>query len=242
MTQQTRIQRYDATFLQDFFANDPSKNLTKKAAETEKEPEEIIAPTFSEAELDAAKKLAHQAGFQQGYDEGLGVGKGEKAERDQAIADCLQVIASKLEHYKEQYQTSLDQTSQQTNKLALSIAKKLVGAQLAQHSEESVQTLLREYLPDLMQKPAIIISLHPDLNDALSETIKTTLDHSGFSGDISINPDASLGAHDITLSWDDGKIEQHLSRAWAEIETLVQAFTGEAPTNTPSPNTSTQEQ
>ena len=234
MQPQSRIQRFDAIFLKDFF----NKELHRPVIEEPKAVEEALppAPTFSEEELADARHLAHQAGYQQGFTEGQEKGRGEHADREKATLEALELIASRFDEINAQQQQALAREQHETTKLALSIARKLVGLHLEHHASEHVNELVARCLPSIMQKPAITLHMHPDLAGSVESQVKAMIESKGFHGQITIVADAQLGPYDVKIAWDQGHIEHNMTRAWSDIQALVEHFS-----MTPNPTTAPQE-
>lgn len=226
MSTHTRIQRFDATFLRDFFdKNAQSRNQNNAEIEkTIEAPPPPPAPTFSEEELAAAKKRAYDEGFQEGQAEGLQQGRGENMALDKALHDALLMVSSRLEQYKNLYADALQSSAVATNQLALKIAEKILMQQLPESMSNYVGQFIAHAMPDLIHKPAITLQVHPSFEAAMAQAIMPVIEQLGFKGDVHIRPDPSLGEHDVTLAWDNGKIEQHFSKSMQEISRLVDSF------------------
>lgn len=222
MTQQNRIHRFDAIFLKDFYAKEIAAQVAPQIAEIDEAPPP--PPTYSEEELVDARHLSHQAGYQHGFEEGLAKGRGELADREQATLEALSLIASRFEELNAQQQLALAREQQETNKLALSIARKLVGLHLDQHAAEHVSKLVERCLPTIMQKPVITLHMHPDLAVSVEDQVKAMVESKGFTGQITIIADTHLGPYDVKIAWDHGHIEHSLTRAWSDIQALIEQF------------------
>lgn len=217
----SRIHRFDSIYLKDFYAKEVAPQVTIESKEVELPPP---PPVFSEEDLSDARNLSHQAGFQQGYAEGLAKGQGEFMEREQATIEALALIASRFESLQAEHENALLREQQETTKLALSIARKLVGMHLEQHASDHVAALVERCLPSIMQKPAITLYMHPDLAASVSGQLTPMIEAKGFQGQITIVADAHLGPYDVKIAWDYGHIEHSLTRAWSDIQALVQQF------------------
>lgn len=223
MHQESRIKRYDSIFLKDFFAAELKTEAP--VVKAEEIPAPPPPPVFSESELVAAQTEARQQGYEQGYQDGLAETKSQQAVREQAIQESLAIIASTMQQLHDAHKSAIAREQQETNKLALTIAKKFVDISLSQDKESYLQSFIDRSVLSIMQRPAIKLHVHPELAESLQQRIEPMFSSRGFTGALSIFPDTSLDIYDIRLAWDNGAIEQNFSNAWRDIEALVQQFT-----------------
>lgn len=216
-----RIQRFDSIYLKDFYAKEIAPQVKIEPVKEEVAPP---PPTYSEEELSDARNLSLQAGYKQGYEEGFAKGQGEQKDREQATIEALGLIAQRFENLQADYETALQREQQETTKLALSIARKLVGLHLEHHASDHVASLVERCLPSVMNRPALIISMHPELAASVEGQLVPMIESKGFKGAITIVADGHLGHYDVKIAWDHGHIEHSLTRAWSDIQTLVQQF------------------
>ncbi len=218
---QGRIQRFDSIYLKDFFAKEIAPQVKIEVASEEAPPP---PPTYSEEELNDARNLSLQAGYKQGYEEGYAKGQGEQKDREQATIEALAVITHRFETLQADYENALLREQQETTKLALSIARKLVGLHLEHHAHEHVASLVERCLPSIMNRPSLTISMHPELAASVEAQLVPMIEAKGFKGSITIVADVHLGHYDVKIAWDHGHIEHSLTRAWSDIQALVQQF------------------
>lgn len=200
--------------------------------EAEVEEEENIIPpppTFSEEEIAVARA--------QGFVEGRTEGTAEmQTSLDNRIADLVGSMVEQLRQL-DAAQTAAAQTAElRLMGLAGAIARKVVPPIVRDTAQHSVEEVIRECLPKLMDEPRVVIRIHPTLMDQLREKIDTLAAKSGFAGDIILLPDDDFSEADCLVEWADGGAEKSTADLWADIDRIMDAYL-DTPEPTPGDDT-----
>jgi flagellar assembly protein FliH len=220
MSATPRIHRFDFNSLRDFrgpIVVNTAENLAIDLA-----PPTIVAPIFSEEDLESVRV----AGRKQGYGEGFAAGQLEAKKQADAKADAAnELIASLADMVKDmqaRYGAMLVDESAQLSQLILSVARKVAGNAIDERGEHIVQGVVTQCLPVIFSKPRVIIELNPALFETTMERIESQLRVHGFEGEIQFKGNSEFGLSDITLDWGSGQITRSAATLWSEVETIIE--------------------
>ena len=198
----------------------------------DEEPELPPEPTFSEDEI----ALARAQGFAEGRTEGIAEMQTALDHRTAALVETMVEQLRKLD--------SAQAASARTAELRLlglagAITKKVVPPIICNAAQASVEEVIRECLPKLMDEPRVVIRVHPTLMDELRGKIDTLAAKSGFAGDLILLPDDDFSPADCLVEWADGGAEKSVTNMWSDIERIIDAYldipnsaTGDSAANT----------
>ncbi|MFM9890545.1 MAG: hypothetical protein ACKVOE_07910 [Rickettsiales bacterium] len=216
----TRLQRFDFGAMRDFRKPVPVAVAIDDAslALPEAPPP---PPKFSEQELNAARHVAHQ----EGYDDGLAAGLAQAAgaadgEETQAIA-AMNRMAEQIDSLDARYGELIAHESQELSALVLMIARKVAGDALSAHYSDAIQTLVAQCLPVFLSRPRLLVDVHPDALVKVSSRVETLLQQRGFEGEVQFRSNAALDLADAVLDWGHGQARRSTQALWQEIETLL---------------------
>jgi flagellar assembly protein FliH len=194
--------------------------------EAEIEEEEVVLPpepTFSEEEI----ALARAQGFAEGRTEGIAE---MQTSLDNRIAELVETMVEQIRQLDSIQAASARTAELRLMGLASAIAKKVVPPIIRDTAQDSVEQVIRECLPKLMDEPRVVIRVHPTLMDQLREKIDTLAAKSGFAGDIILLPDDDFSPADCLVEWADGGAEKSTGDLWSDIDGIIDAYL-----DTPSP-------
>ena len=214
-----KLQRFDFGALRDFRGP-----ITVKTVEEEiriEEPTIVAAPTFNEADIEAARMAGKKEGYADGFNAGMAQAKVESDVAAQETDATIRQLGESLAVLEQQYQYLLTKESADLSSLVLMIARKIAGEALEARSIETITAMVTRCLPVLFSKPRLLIDVHPDMLARALERMETYLRSQGFEGDIQFRSNAELGTHDIALDWGVGQAARNTQQLWEEIETLM---------------------
>lgn len=187
--------------------------------EPEPEPEAPAAPSFSEAELAAAREEARAEGERAGR----AAGRAEaEAAREQATLRILERLGESLEGLCSEVDARGRAAEERTMETAVAILRRLFPALAERHGEEEIASLVGECLTLAREEPRVVVRVADLQIDALRERLATLREAAGFEGRVVLLADADLGASDVRVDWADGGIERDAERTWRDIETVLQ--------------------
>ncbi len=171
-------------------------------------------PTFSEAELQAARTEAEQHGFAAGQ---LAAQEQQQAQILALVTRLTAAIEGLVQHAKAQ------QTTQQTDvsDIALTIARKLLPEYLAEQALGHIGALLGQVCRDMIQEPRLVVRVPDGLLDPLQQQLSSITQASAYAGKVVLLADAALPPTDCKIEWADGGIEFSSTSLWQKIDEAV---------------------
>ncbi|WP_439815538.1 hypothetical protein [Zavarzinia sp. CC-PAN008] len=201
------------TFNQDF---DEPVQARPQPVETlpEPEPEPVLAPIFSEDELNAARAAA--------YADGERAGETRAQQSVEAtIAGSLDLIADQV-HQLLDWRVALErQVTADAAQLALAIATKLAGTLIARAPLVEVETLVTECLADLAEEPRVVVRLDEALAPQLAARLDALAAQTGYPGKIVVLGDERLKGADARVEWAHGGAERSAAQVIEAVNGVV---------------------
>jgi flagellar assembly protein FliH len=177
------------------------------------------ARTFSQAELDAALDAARAE---------AAAAAGVRAELESATAarqsHALERIAAGLTTLQATLEQTLAARAAASRDLALALARALVPRALERQPLADIEAMLRDLLVRLEGQPAMTLALPPALLDAGQQTFGAIAARVGYRGELTIEPDPTLGPGDARLAWRGGRAERDLVELERAATALVDAW------------------
>ncbi len=188
-------------------------------------------PTYSEAELAAARA----DGFAEG--QALGLGEGRR-ETERLAAQAMGRIAEQLSEIADTVRTHQNSVTHDATAVASAIIRKVAPGLIRHGALDSIEAAISGCLPDLVEEPRIVVRVCDGSLDAVQARIAPIVKASGFSGDVVVIADPSLEVSDCTVEWADGGIRHDPSRAWRDIEEILRTHLETTDTSAPPSNVS----
>lgn len=212
---------FDVSFDEGPIPAKEAKVEPEETAETEAEEEfeEEIVPTFSEEELEAAKKLAFEEGQQQGRDAAM-------ADIQRETRDVIKALSLHV--------TDLFAAQEKANNVLLrdgigistAMVRKMFPEMNRQNALSEVGRLIETTLMRLIEEPRIIVRTHPDMQPSLDGILTDLKAGSGYEGRILLKEDAKLQFGDCRIEWGDGSAERICDQLWQSIDQIVEENLG----------------
>lgn len=215
----SKIQRFDFGSLRDFRGPVVVKALREKVEEALPPPPP--PPTFGESEMDAARLAARK----QGFAEGFLAGEREAQQKFDSVTEqanhTIHALATQLASLEKQYQTLLQQESQQLSQLVMLIAQKVAGDAMNARGEQEILAMVERCLPVIFSKPKLSVELNPGTLDRAASRIEEKLRAAGYEGEVQFKPAPAFATSDVMLDWVSGHAKRSTADLWQEIETLI---------------------
>ena len=155
-------------------------------------------------------EVMRQAGFDEGRDS-------EVARAAQAEAEALRAIAAQLQLILSRMHSESETLKSDAADLAISAARKIAGAAIEHHGEDTVIGLVSDVMKDLRAEPRLSVVCSPILAASLSVKLEELATQIGFEGKAVVRGEDGLIAADCRLEWSQGSI----GRSATEIETRI---------------------
>lgn len=168
-------------------------------------------PTFSEEDLELAKKLS--------FEEGREVGMSDaKASIEQKQLELLQRLSEQLLALTQTAETEWQQFHQQSVAVGVAMAKALCPTwmQAAKHLE--ITTMLQTLLPALVKEQHIHIAIAPNDVVWLEQTLLTMLQQQGCTVGVRVEPRDTLAAGDIVITGEHSSALRMQALVWEKVK------------------------
>lgn len=160
-------------------------------------PREPAAPSFSEAELEDARRAA----FREGKDAGRTAARAEAEAAGQA---ALVAIASELTASARAAEVATAEAAEAAVRLVIgtlsalhpSLSQVLAGADIA--------TMVARIAPLLAGEPKLTIRLCPPLIETVGPGLRAVAADAGYQGEITLRPDPAVAPDGAAISWSAG--------------------------------------
>jgi len=182
----------------------------------EEEAEEEQAPTFSEEELEAARR----EGFEEGKAEGVREA-GDAVETQ--ISSALGQLAGQIGTLFQQQVSANAALFDDAIHIATSISKKCFPHLSETQSLQVIEDMVRDVLAAILEEPRALVHIHPDLVEPLNERIGAITDAANFEGQVIIIDDAAISLGDCRVSWSSGSAERDMDALWRSVDEIVEA-------------------
>ena len=179
------------------------------------------ARTFSQAELDAALAAAHA-------EAAAAADAGVRAELEAAMTArqtaALERIAAGLAALQVAFERALVARAAASRDLALALARALVPRALERQPLADIEAMLRDLLVRLESQPRMTLALPPALLEVGQQTLGAIVARVGYRGELTIEPDQTLGPGDARLAWRGGRAERDLVELERAATALVDSW------------------
>lgn len=169
---------------------------------------EIIEPTFSAAELDAARSEA--------FESGRAAALAEAAAADHAaIRDSIARIADHLRDAREAAAVTATHCAEAVTRILLDSLRVVLPALCANHGDAELAAVMATLLPALAQEPAITVRVHPHHATALGREIER-LDPD-VASHCRIVGAAAMPRGDVHVAWRNGSAARDVAKLWDQV-------------------------
>ena len=167
-------------------------------------------PTFTQSDLDKARKDAFQDGLKQGKEE-------QKESHNQTTQTILNAINEQLPALKSEEQQRIQRYEQETLLLTQIIFKKLFPYYTNTHGLNELTQAVKTILTQTSNTPNIKVNVSPDTKDAITTCIKT-LDNAAH---IDIHTNENLTNKAFEISWPNGGASMNIDKIEHAIDELL---------------------
>lgn len=183
-----------------------------------KPPPPLAEPTFSKAELDAAREAGVAAGRAAALAEAAQSNEARIAASLSNMALGLKVILAARQRYAEDAQRGALETLRAL--LAKALPALCRKAPLAE-----IEAMVVECLREAFDEPRVVLRVADGVFEAMQPRLEAVVAASGFAGKIVLLADAALAPGDARVEWADGGAERDTRRLMHDIdEALARAL------------------
>ncbi len=179
-------------------------------------------PTYSQEQLDAAKKEARDAGFAEGKRAALD-------ERQKQADLLLGEIAGKLTKLLKEGAEEGSRQSEGVQKAVLAIARKLLPAYVERNGLAEIEAIVGRVIAEMSREPRLVVRVAESLFEETKKRVDSLAGKQAFPGEIVILGDPSFGEADCRVEWANGGIERDAKLLWQDIERVLGVTNSEEP-------------
>jgi len=197
------------------------KTLAKVEELAHMESEVPPPPSFSEEELETAKKIAFENGRQAGLDEANIAISNQTISNLQIMTAQLAVLHDKQELANETHAAKLAQITGE-------ILSKLLPYYAHTNGAQEIQTFIRDCISPILDDSRVVIHLSTEAKDHLEAQLIQISEEAGFEGRLLIIGDPAMELSDAKVDWDGGGAERNWDDIWVDINEAIKHATHQA--------------
>lgn len=211
-----------------------AKAETAAVVEAPPPPPPPPEPTFSEAELEAARSAAHAKGLK----EGIARGRSEaQAQIESQIVATLTTLINQVAVLKAELTMDRAAILGEAASLALAMTRKMLPEFTRRGALTEVQAVIERCLVDLRREPRLSARVPLALLPELDAKIASLAAGKGFEGRLALVGDESLTGASCRIEWSDGGLERQGDAIWHQISAaLDRCLTLQGITQAPDPS------
>lgn len=198
----------------DFDDKDPVEELA--------EPPPPPPPTFSEAELERARRDSLAQGRKEATEE-------SEASRARHVADLLQTISREFSTLFAAEDLRNAQYEAESVRLTLAILQRLFPAMNQKYGLSEIQRVITEILESQREMAVIKLEVQPDYVETIQDHVKRVLKQANISGNCVVTGNQALGPGDCRMTWENGGALRESSAVAEDIERHMQVILAERP-------------
>jgi flagellar assembly protein FliH len=176
-------------------------------------------PTFSVADLEAAKQVARAEGVAVGLEEA-------RAGYERRATQAIEAAARQMALLDAAQAESNAMMRRNAIEVAVVVVRKLFPQLEARHGLAEVEQLVGDSLNQLFDEPRVVIRVHDTLLEVLQGRVEALAQSAGYPGRLILIADGSIGPGDCRVEWADGGAERLGDRLWQHIDTVLRRALG----------------
>lgn len=171
-------------------------------------------PTFTEEQLDAARKESYDSGYAAGH-------KTKSDDQQQQLNALMAQVEKKLDKLKttgeEYWHNQLDHMQQ----VALVIARKILPTYIEKYGLEEIQTIISKIITEMAREPRLVVRVCDTQFDAVNAKITEIAERRAYAGKVVVLSEEGLDVSDCKVEWADGGVERDLRTVWQDIDKIM---------------------
>jgi len=199
---------------------EPQDIPTPETQEPEQPEEpEIVVPTFSEEDVEAARQEGFAAGREEGIREATGTFEKQAVDTFERLEQLLPDLFNSLREIRES-------STQIGISVAAAMARKLLPDMASRNALGEFERMIGEVLERISEEPRLTIRVNAEMAEEIKGKVERMLADKGFNGNAVVTVDDAMPTGDCRLEWaNGGAIRDHAS-LWKEIDDIIAANLG----------------
>lgn len=188
------------------------------SAPPEPEVDETPPPlTFSEAELQAARDTAYEAGKAEGIAQA-------NAGLEQEINEAVRALELRFDELRELQVRANEETMRDSVRVAATIAAKLFPDYALRHGLGEIEAFVKETISTLFPEAEVVLRVPAALAEKIDARLAPTAAATGLGEHLKVVADPALGPADCRMEWGNGGAERDCGKLMEEIDSIVARF------------------
>jgi flagellar assembly protein FliH len=176
-------------------------------------------PTFSQADVDAAR----EEGFAAGKEEGIRAAANTTQHR---ITESLTALMERLsELFRMQDEANTD-TARNAITVAITIARKMFPDLASRNALGEVERAAEMAMEKMLNDSPVVVRVNPELRHPLAERIDAHTAGTAAEGRVTVSGDADLPVGDCRIEWRDGGTGRDAAAMWKDIDAIIERNMG----------------
>lgn len=193
-------------------------------------PEESVEaapppPSFSEAELEAAREVAFAAGREAGTSEALGG-------LEQRTATALESAIAQIETLLSDQAAAAETRRAVAMRLSIKAVETLFPTLVQSSALAEIEAAIGSALTKLEDEPRVVIRVADEAAEPLRERLAALGAEARFDGQLVLLPDDALGPGAVRVEWASGGAERDSHRLWQELRATIEGHLASLPETT----------
>ncbi len=176
-------------------------------------PPEPAPPSFTAAELDAAREAGRQEGLSAALADAQLVQAELQAAATQSVADGLAAARTGLKALADAHAGELSRT-------VLAVLVACVPEVMRCHAIVELQAMTAALAPGLACEPELRVRAHPGLADGVREMLIGVLPADTCV--LAVCADATLAEGDVQVAWQGGRAKRDCAAVWSQVRTALE--------------------
>ena len=207
------------TAVKKFLFNTTFDSSDTGEGEANQEHPEGGIPTFSQADVDAAR----EEGFAAGKEEGI---RAATTTTEHHITESLTVLMERLsELFRMQDEANTD-TARNAITVAITIARKMFPDLASRNALGEVERVAETAMEKVLNDSPVVVRVNPELRDPLAQRIDAHTAGTAAEGRVTVSGDADLPMGDCRIEWRDGGAERDTAAMWKGIDAIIERNMG----------------
>ena len=207
------------TAVKKFLFNTTFDSSETGEGEANQEHPEGGIPTFSQADVDAAR----EEGFAAGKEEEM---RAAAATTESRITESLTVLMERLsELFRMQDDANVD-TARNAITVATTIARKMFPDLASRNALGEVERVAEMAMEKVLNDSPVVVRVNPELRDPLAQRIDAHTAGTAAEGRVTVSGDADLPMGDCRIEWRDGGAERDTAAMWKGIDAIIERNMG----------------
>lgn len=194
----------------------PGETTGEEAGErAEKAEPEVVAPSFSEEEMAAARDESFAQGKAEGVSEAA-----DATERD--IVAALASLSAQFQKLFQDHEKSQESVLDTAISVGAAISRKTFPALSERNGLDEIERMIVQSMGTILDEPMVTVIVNPDHAASLEDRLDGMATKASYKGEIKIVPSEEILAGDCRVEWSGGGAKRDITEMWQEIDEIIE--------------------